>query len=91
MDEAAPQAASTKAGADTVEQPPGIEQALDALRFHWGDAYDIGHDDDRGWWARRRDGIGGDLTAAEPGQLHTAIVADYNLNPVSHDFHLGER
>jgi hypothetical protein len=90
MDEAAARAAGTKTGAETVEHPAGIEQALEALRFHWGDAYEIGHDDERGWWAKRRDGLGGDLTAAEPDQLHAAIVADYNLNPVSPDFRLGE-
>src|SRR6185437_14441602 len=54
MDEAAPQAASGKA-AD--------EQALEVLRLKWGHSYRIGHDDVRGWWARRRDGLGADITA----------------------------
>jgi hypothetical protein len=35
------------------------EAALEALRFGWGDAYLIGHDDERGYWAARRDKIGG--------------------------------
>jgi hypothetical protein len=58
------------------------DDALDALRFHWGDAYEIGRDDERGWWARRRDGFGGDLSVAGPDELYEAIAADYALKPV---------
>jgi hypothetical protein len=57
-------------------------EALDALRWHWGDAYEIGRDEDRGWWARRRDGRGRDLTAATPDELLAEITADYTLRPV---------
>jgi hypothetical protein len=58
------------------------ERALDALRFGWGDAYLIGHDDQRGWWAARRDRIGGLLTAADHDALRDAIAEDYALKPV---------
>ena len=75
MDEAAPPAA--RAGTD--------EDALAALRFGWGEAYRIGWDDARGWWAARRDGKGGDITAGDPDQLWQAIVDDYTLLPVPRD------
>jgi hypothetical protein len=57
-------------------------KALDALRFHWGDAYEIDYDEELGWWAERRDGLGGRLIAADPEELFRDIQADYALNPV---------
>jgi len=59
---------------------------LEALRWDWGDAYEIGRDDDRGWWARRRDGRDEDLTAADPDELYAVIAADYGLRPVGRDY-----
>lgn len=56
--------------------------ALDALRWHWGEAYEIGVDDERGWWARRGDGLGGDITASGPDELRAAIWENYALKPV---------
>lgn len=56
--------------------------ALDALRQRWGQWYRIGHDDARGWWARRRDGLGGDITADTPDELQAAIGEDYALKAV---------
>jgi|HubBroStandDraft_6_1064221.scaffolds.fasta_scaffold151714_2 hypothetical protein len=58
------------------------KEALDALEFDWGDAYMIGRDDERGWWAARRDRIGGYFTAPGPDELREAIRADYALEPV---------
>lgn len=83
MGEAAPQAAG--GGIKTVN-----DYALDALRFGWGDAYKIGRDDERGYWARRRDGLGGDLTAGDPDALRTAIRADYDFKPVPRDLPAGK-
>lgn len=57
-------------------------EALDALQWHWGDAYEIGRDDDRGWWAQRGDRRGQDLKAATPDELLAEITADYALRPV---------
>jgi hypothetical protein len=71
MDQAAPQAAD--------------EQTLAALRWDWGEAYRIGWDAVRGYWARRRDGLGGDITSEDPGSLLAAIRADYSLKPVPRD------
>ena len=73
MNEAAPQAAVT-----TVLD----ENALADLRWGWGDAYRIGWDARRRWWANRRDGKGDDITAADPGELWAAIYADYASSPV---------
>lgn len=57
--------------------------ALEGLRHGWGEAYEIGCDDEQGWHARRRDGIGGLITAAGPDELWPAVCADYELSPVS--------
>lgn len=57
-------------------------QALEALRWHWGDAYEIGRDGEDGWRAHRRDAVGGDLTAPGPDELESKIRADYGLRPV---------
>jgi hypothetical protein len=65
------------------ERPDG--QALAALRFGWGEAYRIGWDAVRGWWAWRCDGLGSDITAADPDQLWHAIRKDYDLKPVPRD------
>lgn len=67
-----------------------IDDELEALRFHWGDAYEIGRDDELGWWARRRDGRGGDLTATGPDDLYEVIAADYALEPVPRSVTPGE-
>lgn len=58
------------------------KDALDALEFDWGEAYMIRRDDERGWWAARRDCIGVYLTAPGPEELREAIRADYALKPV---------
>ncbi len=70
------------------ECPDG--QALSALRFGWGEAYRIGWDAVRGWWAKRRDGLGGDITADDPDELWHAIREDYDLKPVPRDGAAGE-
>lgn len=59
----------------------GTGAALDALRWNWGDAYDIGLDDGV-WWFKRRDGIGGIETASGPDALRRAIIDNYILRPV---------
>jgi hypothetical protein len=76
MGEAAPQAAVTTA-AD--------KDALADLRWGWGDAYRIGWDARRRWWANRRDGKGGDITADGHDGLWAAIFADYTSSPVRRD------
>jgi len=58
------------------------KHALEALRWDWGDAYDIGHDDEHGWHARRRDGLGDLLTAPGADELYKVIADDYALKAV---------
>jgi len=69
--------------------PPALTP-LGQLRWHWGDAYLIGRDDERGWWAARRDQIGVYLTAPGPGELGQAIRADYAARPMPHDIDAAE-
>jgi hypothetical protein len=78
MDETPPQAA----GNGTAEPD---ESALAALRWGWGEAYRIGWDASRGWWASRRDNLGGDITADSSDGLGRAILEDYDLRPVPRD------
>jgi hypothetical protein len=61
------------------------EQELAALQWNWGDAYLIGHDDEHGWWASRRDQIGALITEAGPDELAAAISVDYTCKPVPRD------
>jgi hypothetical protein len=78
MDGAAPQAAEGSERRD--------EQELAALQWNWGEAYLIGFDDEHGWWASRRDQIGGLITESGPDELTAAIRADYTLKPVPRDY-----
>jgi hypothetical protein len=72
---------------DTWDMPlPGERAALEALRFNWGTAYEIGVDDGQ-WWYRRRDGLGGRQTATTPEDLRNMIVTDYGAFPVPREHH----
>ncbi len=56
------------------------DQALDALRLTWGEAYVIGVGLD-GFWAHRRDGLGGEIRAAEPDEIRRLLAEDYSIKP----------
>ncbi|HEX6520955.1 MAG TPA: hypothetical protein VF070_13230 [Streptosporangiaceae bacterium] len=58
--------------------------ALDALRWHWGDAYRIGVYEGE-WQAWRKDDLGGALCAPGPDELNKQIVDDYTFRPVRRD------
>jgi hypothetical protein len=74
----------TMEGAAEGEAAGGL--ALDALRFGWGDAYEItAGDADAGWTARRRDGKGGAIEAPTADDLHRLIVENYTFMPVPRD------
>lgn len=75
----------TTAGRTAAEQAQ-IDAELEALRFHWGDAYEIEFIDGQGWRARRLDGQGGWLTSANREGVYSAIGADYLLRPVPRSF-----
>lgn len=84
MDAAAAQNAASKPATEADQD------ALKALEFDWGDAYTIGCDDERGWWAGRRDQVGHLLTAPGPAELRVAIRADYGLKRVDRDLIAGD-
>jgi hypothetical protein len=76
-------------GNETAGQPqgtlkPGEQEALEALRFSWGDAYKIWRDEE-GCHARRRDGLGGIMTEDKPEALYNAVFDDYVFKPVPRD------
>jgi hypothetical protein len=80
--------AVVSAGLPAVPRVPSMPPELtplEQLRWHWGDAYLIGRDDERGWWAARRDQVGAFLTAADDDDLGQVIRADYAARPVPRD------
>jgi hypothetical protein len=56
--------------------------ALDALRYGWGSAYEIESADGE-WRARRLDGLGDWIEAEIPDDLRHQIFSDYALKPRS--------
>lgn len=62
--------------------PGWEEKALEALRWDWDTAYVIGHDDEHGWYAGRRDRIGELITADDPDALRRKIAENYAIKPV---------
>jgi hypothetical protein len=60
------------------------EEALDALRWHWGDAYSISAAEPDVWVAQRRDNRG-TIRADSPAGLRDRILADYLACPVRRD------
>ena len=59
-----------------------IAAELEALRWHWGDAYEIEWDEEHGWRCKRRDGLGDWIHSADPDGLNQAIGADYRMKKV---------
>jgi hypothetical protein len=57
-------------------------RALDVLRRHWGEAYEIGTDEASRPRARRLDGLGKWITADTVDELNVKIVDDYTSRPV---------
>ena len=59
---------------------PGF--ALEALRWSWGDYYEITYDEVMGvWLARRLDGQGILEEAATPDELLRLLLEDWQLRP----------
>jgi hypothetical protein len=57
------------------------QDALEALRFNWGEAYEFTVKDGT-WTATRRDGLRGPLEAASPDDLRVAMWGDYSTRAV---------
>jgi hypothetical protein len=66
----------------TAAEKVFIDAELEALSFHWGDAYEIEFSDEDGWRAKRRDGLGGWLTGADSDEMYKLIGEDYSLRRV---------
>ncbi|HEX3514838.1 MAG TPA: hypothetical protein VHT26_12645 [Trebonia sp.] len=75
----------------TAADMAAAEHELEALRWDWGDAYEIEHGEEHGWRAKRLDGLGGWLTAPGPDEMYGVIAADYALKPVPRSAAPGER
>jgi hypothetical protein len=60
-------------------------EALAALEFNWGSAYKFGAGEGE-WWAARRDGAGGKITAGNPDDLTVKVRDDYLLKHVPREF-----
>jgi hypothetical protein len=56
------------------------DRVLDALAHEWDGAYEFGVGPD-GYWARRRDGLGGTLIDGDPGELRRMVSEDYAMYP----------
>jgi len=56
---------------------------LAQLRYHWGEAYEIGYDSGS-FWFRRRDN-GAELRCSTPVALWGEIRRDYSARPVPRD------
>jgi hypothetical protein len=69
----------TAAGAGSGET---AMNALDALRWNWGSAYEI-ETDGGTWRARRLDRLGGWMEAGSAEELRSQIVSDYMTKPVA--------
>ena len=57
------------------------DDVLEALRHAWDRAYEFGAGAD-GWWARRRDHLGGEIRAADPDELRRLVREDHGVKPV---------
>jgi hypothetical protein len=53
---------------------------LGALRFDWGEVYEVGVGPG-GYWARRHDGPGQAMMHEDPGELRRQIREDYSERP----------
>ena len=56
------------------------DRVLEALQHEWDSAYEFGLDSE-GFWARRRDGLGGVLVNEDPGELRRMVSEDYAMCP----------
>lgn len=68
---------------DAEDSGSTSKNALDALLWDWGEAYEIEMPDvDHGWRARRLNGLGGWMGADSAEDLRSQIVSDYVAKPV---------
>jgi hypothetical protein len=58
------------------------DEPLEALRWHWGDAYLIHYIETAGKWVAQRRDSHATISAESAGELRDLILADYNDRPV---------
>ena len=58
-------------------------EALDELRWHWGDAYLIHYFETAGKWVAQRRDSHETMSAPDPARLLDLIREDYRAHPVS--------
>jgi hypothetical protein len=56
------------------------DRVLEALQHEWDGVYEFGRGSE-GFWARRRDGLGGALVNEDPGELRRMVSEDYAMYP----------
>jgi hypothetical protein len=66
-----------------MTQAAAEDAALEALELDWGSVYLIGYDSEYGWWAERRDELGGLIEEGSPDELRAAMAEDHALKPVT--------
>lgn len=57
------------------------DQVVDALKHDWDGAYEFGVGGE-GYWARRRDGLGGEMINGDPGELRRMVAEDHATHPL---------
>jgi hypothetical protein len=69
---------------DDPDEHPELdaERALEALRWMWGEWYEIWVDQHIGTWCARRLDGGGVIEADSPDELRVEILEDWLLRPV---------
>jgi hypothetical protein len=78
--EAEPERGSCRLGGDGMTHA-SEDQVLDALQLGWEGAYEFGAVAG-GYWARRRDSLGGTLMDEDPGELRRMVIEDYAVRPL---------
>lgn len=78
-----PMTGDYQASAQAATETEAGRRAREALELDYGDAYMIGHSEDHGWNAARRDEIGGYLAKDTPDELRAAMAEDLTVRPVS--------
>lgn len=77
MDEAAMPQAASGSTADLI----AVSQALEALRLGWGDVYMFSYEDERGYWAAKRQPGSAWLSAGTPEELGRLLADDFGPGP----------
>lgn len=73
----------TEAAVQPAAGTAAVDAALDALELDYGRAYLIGYDPEHGYWAERRDRLGGLLETGTPDELRKAMAENHAMKAVA--------